>query len=198
MRAYTLTVVTLTWRACCDLRLLRPLPLVPPGLDLDSRDGHRGSVVSAPGLSPVGQWTCAGLLWGGALGGGYGFLLAAGVGLASGSPLGGLTVGLLAALIGGIIGLMAGSLIGFLIGLAQLLLRRTAIPVPAIAVMVTELILLPLQLLAARDNWQAGPAVFIYLPSMLGLGAATVLGGRLPPAKRPDGGPESPEPVLSS
>jgi hypothetical protein len=139
---------------------------------------HIGSLIpeTGRGQALVGPWAGAGLLAGGCLGGGYGFLA-------------GLTYGFAVATcgvaIGGTIGLIAGPLIGLLIGLAQVPLRRTAIPAPVIAVAVTEFILLPPQLLAADTGWQAETAVFIYIPSALGIVTAAALGFLLPPAKRP-------------
>lgn len=128
------------------------------------------------GQARVGPWAGAGLLAGGCLGCGYGLL----VGVA-----GGFTAAIYGAVFGATIGLIAGPLTGLLIGLAQVLLRRTAIPGPVIAVAVTEFILLPPQILAARAGWWPVTAVFIYIPSVLGIGAAAALGFLLPPAKLP-------------
>lgn len=140
---------------------------------------HIGSVLPRTdgGEARVGPWAGAGLLAGGCLGCGYGFL----AGFLVDGPEG-ATWGFF---IGGVIGLIAGPLIGFLIGLAQVLLRRTAIPPPLIAVVVTETVLLPPQLLAAGFQPQLGAAIFIYIPTILGVGAAAALGFRLPPARRP-------------
>lgn len=128
------------------------------------------------GQARVGPWAGAGLLAGGCLGCGYGVLAGLTAGIA-GSAWG--------FIIGGTIGLIAGPLTGFLIGLAQVLLRRTAIPAPVIAAAVTEMVLLPPQLLAAGVRWQQEAALFVYIPSMLGIGTAVALGFLLPPAKRP-------------
>lgn len=128
------------------------------------------------GQARIGPWAGAGLLAGGCLGGGYGF--AVGLIAGFGPALGGVVFGSL-------IGFVAGALIGFLIGVAQVLLRQTPIPGPVVAVAVTELVLLPLQVLAVGGSWQAGPALLIYIPSGLGIATAAVLGSRLPPAKRP-------------
>jgi hypothetical protein len=138
---------------------------------------HIGSLIprTSRGQARVGPWAGAGLLAGGCLGCGYGIL----VGLT-----GGIALATLGFVIGGTIGLIAGPLIGLLIGLAQVLLRRTAIPVPVIAVAVTELVLLPPQLLTASIGWQTA-GIFIYIPSALGIGTAAALGFVLPPAKRP-------------
>ena len=132
------------------------------------------------GLSWVGRWTLAGVVTGGCLGCGYGFLAGLTGGLATGAGLF-VVFGLV---IGGITGVMAGSFTGLLIGLVQVLLRRIPIPVPVIPVAVTEILLLPLQLVAARAGWQLA-AVFVDIPSALALAAAAVLGFRLPPANRP-------------
>jgi len=125
------------------------------------------------GQGQVGPWTGAGLLGGGCLGCGYGFLV-------------GLTAGIDGAIsgfvVGGAIGLIAGPLTGFLIGLAQVLLRRTAIPAPVTAAAVTEFMLLPPQILAAGIG-RLTAEVFIYIPSALAIGTATALGFLLPPAK---------------
>jgi hypothetical protein len=125
----------------------------------------------------VGRWTLAGLLAGGCLGGGYGFLVGLISGIASGAPGFGLGFGC-------VFGVIAGAFTGLLIGLVQVLLRRILIPIPVIPVAVTEILLLPLQLVAARVGWQPA-AVFIYIPSVLAVGTAALLGFRLPPASRP-------------
>ena len=155
-------------------------------------DTSRLSEESGRGQARIGPWAGAGLLAGGCLGCGYGLLV---------GVIGGFAVAVYCGAIGGTIGLIAGPPIGFLIGLAQVLLRQTAIPVPVIAAAVTEFILLPPQLLAAGAPWQPAAVVFIYIPSVLGIGAAVVLGFLLPPAKhplhnrgKPDGGlPLSPD-----
>jgi hypothetical protein len=140
---------------------------------------HIASLIPETGhrRARIGPWAGAGLLAGGCLGCGYGFLVVL---------TGGAVIAACGAAAGGIIGLIAGPLIGFLIGLAQVLLRRTAIPAPVIAVAVTEFILLPLQLLAAGTSWPPGAGVvFIDIPSALGIAAAAALGFLLPPATRP-------------
>ena len=148
---------------------------------------HIGRLIAETGhrRTRIGKWAVMGLLAGGCLGCGYGplagflvGLMSGGIGLATfcaivGFPVGGLT------------GLIIGALIGFLIGLAQVPLRRTVIPVPVIAAAVTEVILLPLQVLAAGADGQLGVALFIYVPSALGVGAAATLGLRLSRAVRP-------------
>jgi hypothetical protein len=131
------------------------------------------------GLSWVGRWTGAGLLAGGCLGLGYGFL----VGLIGGIASGAAGFVLFAPAAGGMFGVIAGAPTGLLIGLVQVLLRRILIPIPVIPVAVTESLLLPVQLVAARADWEA--VVFIYIPSVLAVGAAALLGFRLPPANRP-------------
>lgn len=139
---------------------------------------HIGSLIPQFGHGParVWPWAAAGLLAGPCLGCGYGLL----AGLTAG-----IVGGALGFVIGGAIGLIGGSLTGLLIGLAQVLLRRTAIPTPAIAVAVTEMVLLPPQLLAAGHGWQPEAVIFVYIPSVLGIGTAAALGFLLPPAKRP-------------
>lgn len=140
---------------------------------------HIGRLIAETGRrrTRIGWWAAIGLLAGMFLGFGYG--------LVAGMAAGGIGGGIIGAVFGFMIGLIIGPLIGFLIGLAQVLLRRTAIPDPLIAVAVTELILLPPQLLVARAGWQLGAAVFVYIPSALGVGTAAALGFRLSPAKRP-------------
>jgi hypothetical protein len=142
------------------------------------------------GLSWIGRWTRAGLLAGGCLGCGYGFLAGLIGGLASGAA----GIAMFGFAFGGMFGVIAGSFTGLLIGLVQVLLRRILIPIPVIPVAVTEILLLPLQLVAARAGWQLA-AVFTYIPSVLALAAAAVLGFRLPPANHPlRGAPDSEEP----
>ncbi len=152
---------------------------------------HIGSLIPPAGHGParVWPWAAAGLLAGPCLGCGYGLLAGLMAGLMAG--IAGAAWGFV---IGGAIGLIGGSLTGLLIGLAQVLLRRTAIPTPAIAVAVTEMFLLPPQLLAAGHSGQPGAAIFIYIPSVLGIGTAAALGFLLPPAKRPLRGPRDPDP----
>ncbi|MBV9447715.1 MAG: hypothetical protein JO345_17665 [Streptosporangiaceae bacterium] len=144
-----------------------------------TRKHHIGSLIPQAGHggpARVGPWAVVGLLAGPCLGCGYGLLA-------------GLTAGIASAafgfVIGGGIGLIGGPLTGLLIGLAQVLLRRTAIPTPVIAVAVTEMVLLPPQFLAAAHGSPLEAALFVYIPSVLSIGTAAALGFLLPSAKRP-------------
>lgn len=151
---------------------------------------HIGRLIAETGRgrTRIGMWAACGLMAGCCLGFGYG--------LVAGMAIGGIGGGISGAVFGFLIGLIIGPLIGFLIGLGQVLLRRTAIPDPLIAVAVTELILLPPQLLAARVGWHQYTAVLVYIPSALGVGTAAALGFRLSPTerslRRPEPGPELP------
>jgi hypothetical protein len=131
--------------------------------------------VARPSTARIGPWTGAGLITGGCLGGLYGLV----VELATGPYLAGFAIAA-----GTTIGLVLGSVTGFLIGLAQVLVRRhPAIPVPLIAVTVTELVLLAPQILSIRAGWHLA-AVITGLPSVLSLGTALVLAWRLPRGMR--------------
>jgi hypothetical protein len=151
-----------------------------PAPDPSATSGHHiGSLIPAAARSPdiIRQWAVAGLLAGGCLGGGYAFL----VSLALLFLLG--VASALIWLIGLVIGGIAGLLIGTLIGVAQALLRQTRVPAPVIAEVVTELTLLPLQLMVAGKGLTLLPVIFVYAPSVLGVSIAAGLGSRLPPRK---------------
>jgi hypothetical protein len=132
--------------------------------------------VARPSTARIGAWTGAGLLTGGCLGGLYGLV----AGLATGPYLAGFAIAA-----GMTIGLILGSVTGFLIGLAQVLVRRhPSIPVPLIAVTVTELVLLAPQILSIRAGWHVA-ALSTGFPSVISLGTAAVLALCLPPGRRP-------------
>jgi ABC-type dipeptide/oligopeptide/nickel transport system permease subunit len=128
-----------------------------------------------PSTARIGPWTSAGLITGGCLGCVYGIA----VGLATGLNAGGFAIP-----IGTAVGLILGSVIGFLIGLTQIVVRHhAAIPGPVIAVAVTELILLPPQILSVRLGWHQA-TLTTGLPSAFILVTTVVLAWYLPQAGR--------------
>lgn len=126
------------------------------------------------------------MLAGLSLGGSYAFLVSLALLFLPGDsdPLIGLIW-----LIGLAIGAIAGFVIGILIGVAQALLRETPIPTSVIAGVITELALLPLQLVVRGAGPALLPTIFVYAPSALGITVAAGLGSRLPPRKNTPHGP---------
>jgi hypothetical protein len=125
----------------------------------------------------IRRWAVAGLLAGGCLGGGYAFLVSLALLFMLGAA--DALIWLIGLITGGITGLLTGTLIGA----AQSLLRQTRVPTPVIAAVVTELTLLPLQLIVAGTAPTLLPVIFVYAPSALGISTAAGLGSRLPPRK---------------